>query len=85
MHLALLLAAAGPAAAGQGKDVKATTTGTKVSAPSNVRDHRGDTRPLQEAPRKCYRRNHTHLPDGSCVSTWAQTPGVPIRDHRAGK
>jgi hypothetical protein len=82
----LLLAAADQAAAGQADGVKAATTGTaKANPPTVVRDHRGDTQRLREAPRKCYRNNHTHLPDGSCVSTWAQSPGVKIRDHRAGK
>ncbi len=84
--VALMLAAADQAAAGQGDGVKAPTTGAaKVNPPSVVRDHRGGTRRLYEAPRKCYPNSHTHLPDGSCVSTWAQSPGVKIRDHRAGK
>jgi hypothetical protein len=83
--LALLLAAAGHAAAGQGGVVKATTAGTaKADPPTIVRDHRGDTRQLRESTRKCYRQ-HTHLLDGSCVSTWSQIPGAVIRDHRAGK
>jgi hypothetical protein len=83
--LALLLAAADFAAAGQGAGIKATTTGTaKVDPLPVVRDHRGDARQLREPSRNCY-RTHTHLPDGSCVSTWSQIPGATIRDHRAGK
>ncbi len=83
--LALLLAAADHAAAGQGDGVKATTTGTaEANSPAVVRDHRGDGQQVRQPDRKCY-RNHSHLPDGSCVSTWSQTPGTIIRDHRDGK
>ena len=66
--MSLLLAAAGQA-----------------QAQTVVRDHRGEDRQVRQPTRYygyCNSRNHSHTPDGGCVSSWSQRPGAVIRDHR---
>jgi hypothetical protein len=87
--LAGLLLAPTPQAEARGQAAKAasasvvatTTTGYPYRRPTVVRDHRVQPQ-VHQPVRPCY-RTHTHLPDGSCASSWSQIPGAVIRDHRA--
>lgn len=60
--------------------VVAASLAPAVAQAGEVRDHRGGR--VQVAPRTtpCDSRNHTHTPDGGCVTA---TGNPTVRDHRS--